>query len=344
MKKIVLFFLLLYLINKVFIPIDFEAIKNDGEKIFQVSVNIFKILDGFVDELMTDSDEISSSDRNQRDYEANRTDWVEEDDRLNLDAEEHNYKETYLLSDTVKETFYYYLQDEEKRCYRAILKGAKEGESIIDTLERDSDEYDEKFDQDLELLSKLTMFVGYDHPELLILSDYKGFNYYFSRDMYAMALQEGTTQEEHMEKINVIDMKTRNDIQNIVSAGMDDYDKLVAIYEHVLSNVEYKDSDSDYCRSLYGAAIENQSVCVGYAMYFKRLCDLIDIDSTIILSADHAWNLVKLYGQVYHVDATWDDTDENGEWDYFLLSNEELSAIDSTDSHEFDLNLYYLFE
>ena len=82
----------------------------------------------------------------------------------------------------------------------------------------------------------------------------------------------------------------------------------------------------------YGALVEGDAVCQGYALAYKLLLDKCGIDSVLVTSNEmgHAWNLVKLDGSWYHVDVTWDDPTPDlpgycGH-DNFLRSNSGIEA------------------
>lgn len=49
--------------------------------------------------------------------------------------------------------------------------------------------------------------------------------------------------------------------------------------------------------------------CNGYALAFKDIMTRLNIQALHITSdsMQHAWNLVYLDGEWYHVDVTWDD-------------------------------------
>lgn len=56
----------------------------------------------------------------------------------------------------------------------------------------------------------------------------------------------------------------------------------------------------------YGAILDGQANSEGYAMAYKLLCDIAGIECQVILGrldgADHAWNIIKLGEDYYHVD------------------------------------------
>ncbi len=64
--------------------------------------------------------------------------------------------------------------------------------------------------------------------------------------------------------------------------------------------------------SAYGALVKGKAVCQGVACAFKLLCDQVDIPSLVVIGTvmkknleRHAWNIVRIDGQFYHVDCTW---------------------------------------
>ena len=74
-----------------------------------------------------------------------------------------------------------------------------------------------------------------------------------------------------------------------------------------------KCNDPEYCLETATA------VCGGYASLYKDLCDELGLYCEFITGeADfldtkwtgHAWNAVKLNGNIYHLDVCWDDTND----------------------------------
>lgn len=104
-------------------------------------------------------------------------------------------------------------------------------------------------------------------------------------------------------------------IDYLVLDGKSDYEKLKAIYTWICDNVNYDSvnlNDSDYTLkySAYAALIDKTAVCQGYAVLLYRLALMAGIDARVVTGTakggGHAWNIVKLDGKWYHVDATWD--------------------------------------
>ena len=92
--------------------------------------------------------------------------------------------------------------------------------------------------------------------------------------------------------------------------------------------------------------IEGRAVCAGYAKSMQYLLNRMNIE-TFYVSGDvfdegsHAWNIVEIDGDYYHVDATYGDPvteDEHQElkYDYLCITSEEILRDRKMDS-EFPL-------
>ena len=94
-----------------------------------------------------------------------------------------------------------------------------------------------------------------------------------------------------------------------------DYEKVCAIYDYICENVEYDyaglaANNSNLIYTAYAALINGTSVCQGYANLFYRLALELGVDARLISGigngGGHGWNIVKLNGKYYNLDATWD--------------------------------------
>lgn len=93
-----------------------------------------------------------------------------------------------------------------------------------------------------------------------------------------------------------------------------DYEKVCAIYDYLCENVTYDydglAADDKYAHSAYAALIKGKAVCQGYATLFYRLALELGVDARYIsgigAGGPHGWNIVKLDGKYYNLDATWD--------------------------------------
>ena len=105
-----------------------------------------------------------------------------------------------------------------------------------------------------------------------------------------------------------------------------EYEKAYTIYSYVCANIDYDNSLSN--SSAYEGLIKGSTVCQGYALAMYRLLLEADVDcrfiggSVVTSAAGHAWNIVKVDGLYYNIDATWDEGNTSFIW--FLKSQENF--------------------
>ncbi len=137
--------------------------------------------------------------------------------------------------------------------------------------------------------------------------------------------------------------------EECVTPEMSDCDKEFALYVWLTGNVNYdkthyeKKGAPRTSYQPYGPLIEGKGVCLGYACTFQLFMDMAGIECITVTGAafgnreNHAWNMVKLNGEWYCVDPTWDTRpwmDENGEfvYTYFNVTSDFLADTD----HQWD--------
>ncbi len=139
-----------------------------------------------------------------------------------------------------------------------------------------------------------------------------------------------------------VDRKVKNILSEIIKPSMSDREKVKAVHDYIVLNTEYDLSYSNY--TAYEALNEGKTVCNGYSLLGHRMLNEIGIPTRILSSKDmnHAWNLVKLGGQWYHMDITWDDPvpDIKGRvlYNYYLLTDTEMRIDHSWEDEEYPLS------
>ncbi|GMK41979.1 peptidase [Paenibacillus sp. CCS19] len=144
---------------------------------------------------------------------------------------------------------------------------------------------------------------------------------------------------EQTAEVNAI---TDRALRNIIQDGMNDHEKVKAIHDWVVDRVEYDQSLQKY--TAYEALTTGRAVCQGYALLMYNMLTKAGLDNIIaagtVNTGEHAWNMVKLDGQWYHLDATWDDAAVastagvdaaqgailRSQYRYYLLTDEQLRA------------------
>ena len=129
-----------------------------------------------------------------------------------------------------------------------------------------------------------------------------------------------------------------------------DYEKVKAVYDWMCRHITYDYAnlgDNDYLLkyTAYAALVNGTSVCQGYANLFYRLCLELGLDCRICFGqslsngkkGNHTWNLVRVDGKYYYVDATWGSALVDGEPNYQYL----LKCESTLDTHELQVDPDY---
>lgn len=134
--------------------------------------------------------------------------------------------------------------------------------------------------------------------------------------------------------------KVLEKLNSVVSAaeGLSNYDKLKYFHNYLCDNISYN-LEAANAYSMYGALLEGNSVCEGYAESFKALCDLSGIPCVLLTgssvkpngaSENHMWNYVLMEDDKwYAVDVTWDDL-TNVAHTYFLVGSDTVVSSEGT--------------
>lgn len=96
--------------------------------------------------------------------------------------------------------------------------------------------------------------------------------------------------------------------------SLEDVDKIAYLVDWMAENTVYS-SIGTTVRSLYGAIIERELNCVGYAQILSWALNLFDIPCMSVngsVDEGHMWNLVQLDGEWYQLDGGWSMTSSCG--------------------------------
>lgn len=183
--------------------------------------------------------------------------------------------------------------------------------SIEDAFEIDSEDTSSDFD-----------YMRYIHSASKVNMSGWGRRYVVT---YKMEYLESREQTEEVEK-RVDEILAGWDLKN-----MSDYAKIKKVHDYVVDHVTY-DTSTKF-NSPYYALVKGTSACQGYAVLIYKMLTNMDIPCRVITGKAkgglHAWNLVKLDGKWYNLDATWDDPvglfgKSSARYNYFLKSDMDM--------------------
>lgn len=114
---------------------------------------------------------------------------------------------------------------------------------------------------------------------------------------------------ETLEQTKQVDKKVTKILKQILSKDMSRYEKIKAIHDYIVDHVDY--DTSTHMNSPYYALVQGSSACQGYATLLYKM-------------------IVKLKGEWYNIDATWDDPvgafgRTKLRYDYFLKSDRDFA-------------------
>lgn len=206
-------------------------------------------------------------------------------------------------------------------------------------------------------LEKIRDYVNADHPEIFW---FKG-NYVFytnksSEEITKIELKYCLSKDEAEKRQKEIEDRL-SEFESGITNDLADYDVAKIIYKNIIQLVDYdslslekesKNSDDkpDDLRSIYGVFVNRKAVCAGYAKATQYLMNKYGIECTVVTGttkkdSNHAWNLIKLEGDYYYLDTTWDDhsntdPEKNANSDvtfnYFCVTTDELMKDHTPDT------------
>lgn len=126
--------------------------------------------------------------------------------------------------------------------------------------------------------------------------------------------------------------KKVNQIVRKIPKNWSDYKKVRYINDYIVRHTAYKLKSKESPYTPYSILFNREGVCEGYALTAYLLLQAADVEVRYISGKAggglHAWNLVKLKGNWYHLDTTWNDPVPNRpdevQEDYLLVSDDTL--------------------
>lgn len=160
----------------------------------------------------------------------------------------------------------------------------------------------------------------------------------------------------HKTKVKMVYTATEKEIENMIfeydaaidkimlgiDPSMSDFEKEVALMDALADNCNYASVSQKALESTsYGALVMGSANCEGYAYAVKELLGNAHIDSLVVYgkanNVEHVWNMVSIDDEFYHLDMTWNDSDNEEDsklrfHGYFNLSDAKIKKDHSYDN------------
>lgn len=242
-----------------------------------------------------------------------------------------------LIIEKQTEDKYYYNQIDEdaKKIYDKLIESKEKIKTGTENIEFTNNEFNHILSQEngIELLSKKYQeavdAIRYDHIELYYV-DFtkmilKTITYTRGRNVtYEVFLTVAEGQKNYFQDelanadIDAMIETTENVANEILEQTEGtDYQKIQYIHNWLIDNLKYDTTyNAHNNRNIYGALVNREVVCEGYAKAFKYLLDKMQIPCILVSgeainsegkSEKHMWNYIRINNIWYAVDVTWDD-------------------------------------
>lgn len=248
----------------------------------------------------------------------------------------------------IKNSSYYYekLTDEQKKIYKAVAVAIKNLDSNAKIKEYNFTD-DNTTMKDVKA-AILNLFL--DHPEVFYVSN----DYTVSTiellnskrieiDLKYLVKDKNDLNKKITEIKNVID-PIINDAKN-----MDKFDAELYIHDKICEMCTYYkysniEAVPEECHTIYGCLVNKQAVCDGLSKSLQIMLDKVEIDNILVTgnlqNQAHAWIMVKLDDNWYHMDITSNKSvrNESGKEEiihsYFNITSERIKKTNSIDIEE----------
>jgi transglutaminase/protease-like cytokinesis protein 3 len=230
---------------------------------------------------------------------------------------------------------YQYLSTPEKNFYRIALGAFSARMSSFDCTQ---------VDRSIDIMKVIQSVLG-DNPSIV----------YF--DKSKLEIEEsflgkkikltGVYAKAQIDKMNLsMDVSANLVVSSLKARSSDEFSLLINLSEHLQKNVRYdKDELQSSSRGIvsfplshnaYGAIMNGKAVCDGFSSAFTFLAQKLGFQCMTVIGRsayattliDHAWNIIKIRNNFYHMDTSWDTRkfEEFGEFSYayFALSDRDI--------------------
>lgn len=180
--------------------------------------------------------------------------------------------------------------------------------------------------------------VEFYHPEFFWLDSYSIVTSSANDDTTLNFMGVGDYSDDAIKEMYATLIAAADRIIEQIPAGYDDYQKALFVHDYIVNNTRYSSEHAGkgvngLWGTAYGCLVQGDAICQGYAEAYQLVLERMGIECGVCsgdsINGPHAWNYVRINGQYYWVDTTWDDPEsENDEGtlrhDYFLINDELL--------------------
>lgn len=205
-----------------------------------------------------------------------------------------------------------------------------------------------KIDCEPHQVRRVMKAINFDNPEIFYWFPQKK-DYNEEKGVLKLSYTTASADEtkELIEKLRTKKKEVIAKIKETKENGVteDPLEEINNLYEYLLENVEEELDDNPECtRSIYdvtGVLLQEgkgRATSLGISLAVNYICSSLHIPAILVTgkaklsnydyAENHAWNLIKVDGEYFHVDATAaKGLPEDKKYKYLLLDDEEMRAL-----------------
>lgn len=221
-------------------------------------------------------------------------------------------------------------EDAEFYPFRAMLSDSQK--RIYDIVCASIDNLTEKIEFDVQLdvegIKNIMQAVYNDHPEYFWIETSYVYGYTSKKTVVSVTLKYN----DYAKELNTYKIRFNAAANRIINYASGNFDTKLEqekyVYEELQRMCEY-DETAEFNQSAYSCLVNEASVCTGYSRAFQYIMMKLGIPCYLCTgtasNGNHAWNIIKIDGNYYNVDLSWDDSlgtlTNNYSYTYFNISD-----------------------
>lgn len=115
-----------------------------------------------------------------------------------------------------------------------------------------------------------------------------------------------------------------------------DWEKILFVHDAIIKTTWYQEGDEDYfTNTVYGCLVRHKTQCTGYSQAFQYIMERLGFECGVFSNDHHKWNYIRLDGEYYWIDLTyddivWNDGDDNAcnYLHYYFMCDDEHFSMD----------------
>ena len=225
----------------------------------------------------------------------------------------------------MEQYYYNHMNKAQQAAYHSILSGVK---NLADEFQIPALEGEELYNVFFQM--------RLDHPEIFWVSSYK-YRYYKDSPNLIFIPEYLFDKRKICEHQKAMTARVEKLIRP--AQKLSEWEKEKYVHDFICENIRYDKLKKSYSHEIIGPLGQGVGVCEGIAKAVKVLLDALGVWCVIAICGNnpekgikyrHTWNIVKIGGTYYHLDATFDNTlgkdRETSEirYDYFNLDDSQI--------------------